>query len=239
MSSAVVALDITGQDVALVPRLVLGGKHADSRAVGKVTIGRSEALLLRPGQPGIDPYLATRLECDSGYSDYYLVQLSCTFWPFGTPIIRAAFEVALRQESDRGVPQPVVWSMDPLRLTTPVTRRRTVSIGSSVEIIPAVLPLTPKVERNTEFTSDMNYVVAAGEGESRAEWDFTATPAVDKLTGVHHLTFIARTPVRSRTEAHLALSAKRRERLGGLITYRADIPLSQRVLILSAHESKR
>ncbi|MER6132185.1 hypothetical protein [Streptomyces sp. NPDC001815] len=206
--------------------------------MGQVSIGRSEALLLGPGHEGVNAELAARLHQDSGTLHYHLVHLTCSFRPCDdTPTQSAVLSVALKQSGAPDLPQPVVWSMTPRKLATPVTRRRTVSLTPNVTLVPELLELGPAVEKTTEYEKDMWHVVAVGEGEAIAEWHFKTTPAVE-LLGMHHLVLITRSAVaRTGCSVHLGLAAKRRERLIVLIPYRADIPPNERVITLSAGAS--
>lgn len=216
MGSVPLLPEAASADVVLVRRHVLGGP-GDHRVSGQVSIGRSEAMQLRPDRPGLDTDLAQMLARDAKEHHYYLVSLTCTFRADPMPVEKARLSVALRQAPVPGVPEPLVWSMDPLRASTPVTHSRTLQIGPNAKFVPVGL------KRDELFTADLHHIVAEGEGESQVEWVFTKTEAVN-LVGVHRLTLVARTSARAPCHADLALAATRRERRFGLVAYRAEIP---------------
>jgi hypothetical protein len=170
------------------------------------------------------------LERDSATYAYHLVQLSCTFRPADDPIVESVFAVQLSAAD--GSP-PVVWSMDPQRLTTHVRHRRVVTLTPNATIIPELIGLEGSVEKTTEHRSEVYHVVAGGEGEPTAEWFFRATPAVE-LVGTYRLVLVARTPRKSRTTMDIAFQAKVRRRIGGVIPYRAHVPEAVRKLELDA-----
>lgn len=209
-------------DVDLVRRRTLGGP-GDMRVAGQIAIGRSEPKRLHPDSPEVGPELARQLEREAERHHYHLLMLSCTIRPAAAPVVRATFSVQLLQATVTGVPDPVVWSMDPLRRATPVKHRREISVGPSIKIIPEIVELGGTAGYTDEYTSQMWHVVGLGEGESQVEWVFTATPAVD-LTGVHHLGLVAKTSARVSCRADLALAATRQEKKLGLVPYRAEIP---------------
>lgn len=216
MGSVPLLPEVASANVVLVRRHVLGGP-GDHRVSGQISIGRSEAMRLRPDSPGLDAELAQVLVRDTEEHHYYLVSLTCTFRADPVPVEKARLSVVLCQAPVPGVPEPVVWSMDPLRASTPVTHSRTLHIGPNAKLAPVGL------ERNETFTADLHHIMAEGEGESQVEWVFTKTEAVD-LRGVHHLTLVARTSARVPCHADLALAATRWERRFGLVPYRAEIP---------------
>ncbi|MDQ4037231.1 MAG: hypothetical protein M3313_02485 [Actinomycetota bacterium] len=108
-------------------------------------------------------------------------------------------------------------------MSTDVVRRRNISGGSTVKLIPGASDTNAKVEKEETYTSTLPHVVAYGEGESIAEWRFDATQA-EIIDGVYRLPFVARTSWRVRCRAELVVAATCRERLGGLIPYRAELP---------------
>lgn len=213
--------EVASADVVLVRRHVLGGP-SDHRVSGQISIGRSEAMRLRPDSAGLDGELVQAVARDAEDQHYYLIWLSCTFRASSAPVMTARLSVALRQEPAWGVPEPVVWSMDPLRASTPVTHRRTRRFGPNVKI-PEIVGVDAATEHVWEFTSELCHIVAEGEGESQVEWTFTSTAATD-LMGVHRLSLIARTSAQIACRAELALSATRREKWFGLVPYGAEIP---------------
>lgn len=220
--------ELTEVEVDLVRRRTLGGP-GDHLVSGQVSLGRAEAVRLRRDTPGVSEELAVLIDAEAEDHHYYLVHLSCTFRAGDAPIVGAVLSVELLQARIAGVPDPLVWSMEPLRLATPMRRRRAVTLGPAGKFV----PVDSVVERVIEFETDVYHLVAQGEGESQVEWVFTATQAVD-LVGVHHLRLVARTSARVACRADLALAAKRRERRLGLVPYRADIPAAVRTVRLSA-----
>lgn len=218
MGSLPLLPEVARADVVLVRRRVLGGP-GDHQVSGQISIGRSEVMRLRPDSAGVDEELARMLARDDEKYHYHLVLLSCTFRTGSAPVVSARLSVALRRDHGDGVADAVVWSMDPLRASTPVIHRRTLHIGSNAKLVPEIV----RLERGREFTADLHHIVAEGEGESQVEWVFTKTKAVD-LVGVHHLTLVARTSTRVPCHADLALAATRRETRYGLVSYRAEIP---------------
>jgi hypothetical protein len=202
--------EVASADVDLVRRHVLGGP-GDRRVSGQVSIGRSEAVLLRPGSPWLEAEPAKTLIRDEDKYLYHLVMITCTFRTGPEPVIRARLSVALSPEPNDGSGEPVVWAMDPLRTSAPATARRTVRIGVNLKFVTAEM---------TRETPGLDHVIAEGEGERQVEWAFVA-PA---LAGVYRLSLVARTPVGSACRADLALAATRRETRLGVVPYRAEIP---------------
>jgi hypothetical protein len=213
--------EVADKDLELVRRHVLGGP-GDHRVSGQISLGRSEAIRLRPETAGLDPELVRALERDADAHHYYLLMLRCTFRAGSAPVVSARLSVALRQAAVRGVADPVVWSMDPLRAATPINHRRVLRLSPNIKILPAVSEFELASEHTQEYTSGLLHIVAQGEGESQVEWLFSRTRAVD-LVGVHHLHLVARTSARAPCRAELALAATREEKRFGLVRYRAAI----------------
>ena len=214
--------EVIDMDVDLIRRRVLGGPGAH-RVSGQVSIGRSEAVRLKPDSAGLDADLAQALMRGIDEYHYYLVLLSCTFRADSAPVVSARLSVALRQASVRDTAEPVVWSMDPLRASTAINHRRTLRINPSVKIVPEAVGIDGSVERGSEFTTNEHHIVAEGEGEGQVDWVFTATRTND-LVGIHHLSMVVRTSPRALCHADLALAAARREKRFGLVPYRAQVP---------------
>ncbi|WP_345608277.1 hypothetical protein [Pseudonocardia adelaidensis] len=213
---------VTDADLDLVRRRVLGGP-GDHRVSGQISLGRSEAIRLGPETAGLDQDLARALERDADHHRYYMIMFRCTFRTGSAPVVSARLSVALRQASVRGVADPVVWSMDPLRAATPVNHRRMLRLSPNIKILPETSEFGLAAEHSREYTSNLSHIVAQGEGESQVEWVFSKTEAVD-LVGVYHLHLVARTSARVSCRAELALAATREEKRFGLVRYRAAIP---------------
>lgn len=230
MTTTITLPDLVEYDVDLELRRTLGGPPGEQRIPRRVTIGRSTA---RPVTE-IDPELFP----DIGQDDtFHAISLSCSFRPGDEPLVSAVFSVALDRTDGEAAPAPEVWSMDPLKLTTPMKYVRTRSLTPKLKIVPQVADVDATRGSQVEYTADDPYVVASGEGESMAEWYFRTTPAVE-LVGIHYLSLIVRTPGPIETTARIALQAKIRRRLGGLIQYRATLPPGRREILIPARDGQ-
>jgi hypothetical protein len=222
MSSVPIVPDVVEADVLLVGRRVLGEDAGEPEVRGQVTIGRSDASLLRPGGVGIDDDLGPMLARDKGRYLYHLTMLGCTFRKETAPVISARLSVALLGEDGRRVSDAVVWSMAPLRASTPITEKLELTIGVNGKF---------GVKKTQDIPTDLVYLLAEGEGENPAEWMFAETKAVT-LAGVHRLSIVTRTPADHACRVDLALAATRREKRLGLVPYRAEIPPRVRTIEL-------
>lgn len=217
MESVPLLPEVASADVILVRRRVLGGPGAD-RVSGQISIGRSDAMRLRPDSAGLAAELRQAVVRDADEFHYYRICLNCTIRAGSSSVVEARLSVALRQAAVRDVPDPVVWSMDPLRASTPLTNRRVIRVNPEAKIA-----LGASAEYGREFTTELCHLFAVGEGESQVEWMFRATLAND-LVGVHRLSLVARTSARVACRAELAMSATCRGKRFALIPYRAEIP---------------
>jgi hypothetical protein len=222
MSSIPVLADVADVDVVLTGRRVLGEHAGELEVAGQVSIGRSDASLLRPGGVGIDDDLGRMLARDKGRYLYHVAMLSCTFRTNSERVVAARLSVALLGEDGARVPDAVVWSMDPLRASTPITAKLELNIGVNGKF---------GVKRTQDIPTDLVYLLAEGEGENPAEWLFAETRAVS-LAGVHRLGVVTRTPADRACRIDLALAATRREKRLGLVPYRARIPSRVRTIEL-------
>lgn len=209
------------EDVDWDERAVLGTYPLDGDTPARASIGHSEAVLLRPDTPGVEPDLAHRLAQEAATA-YLLLRLVCSFRPDGAPITKAT--LAVRLSSAGG--EAVVWSMSPERLATPVKHSRTVSLGPTVNLLGSSLEAV-QVGRTREYEASEPYLTAAGAGEPTAEWYFTRTAAVD-LSGQHDLTLVGRAPAGQQVCVDIGLQAQVRH----LKTFRGRLPASQRQLLL-------
>lgn len=200
-------------EVLLVRRRVLGAPETPD-AAGRISIGHSDAHLLEPGGTGVDDGLARMLARDGHRYRYHLVQLRCTFRDGAGPVVGARLSVALRSADSAEVSDAVVWSMDPLRASTPITDTVEATIGLDGRFA---------VKRTREIPKELVYLRAEGEGENPAEWVFDKTPAV-ALAGSHRLSLVTRTSAGGGWRAELALAATRQDKWLGLVPYRAQIP---------------
>lgn len=222
MGSIPILPDAVEADVVLIGRRVLGQGTGEQEVAGQVSIGRSDALLLRPGGVGIDDDLGRMLARDKGRYLYHVAMLGCTFRRGSAPVVDARLSVALLGADGERVPDAVVWSMDPLRASTPITGKLALNIGVNGKF---------GVSKTQDIPLDLVYLLAQGEGENPAEWIFSETKAVS-LAGVHRLSVVIRTPAERACRVDLALAATRREKRLGVVPYRAQIPPHVRAIEL-------
>ncbi|MDQ3764041.1 MAG: hypothetical protein M3460_21310 [Actinomycetota bacterium] len=237
MTSIITLPELVEHDVDLEQRRTLGGPQGTQRIPHRVTIGRSEAQPLLQNHPDVDADLAALFSGPTSRHGFYVIHLSCSFRPGNDPLVSAVFSVALDRTDGATEPAPEVWSMDPLKLTTPIKYVRTRSLTPKLKIVPQVIDVDAAQGSQVEYSAEHYYVVASGEGEPTAEWYFRATPAVE-LVGIHHLSLIVRTPGSIGTKARIALQAKIRRRLGGLIQYNAKLPPGHREILIPAREAQ-
>ncbi len=133
---------------------------------GQISIGRSEALRLRPDSGGVDAELARMLARDEEKYHYHLVLLSCTFRTGSAPVVSARLSVALHRDHGDGVTDAVVWSMDPLRASTPVTDRLKLGIDLNGKFVVERTRIQADVgqaQRSSRYPSARPTAASAGE----------------------------------------------------------------------------
>ena len=170
------------------------------------------------------------------YVDFYSSQhhaenVGRLFRPDDEPVVETRVGVRLTRSVGRlgagdDVPgTPIVWSLSPEVLSTPVTTKVGFSLTPKLMLVPVEVSVGGTHER--EYTQEDNYVVGTGRDEGTAQWFFRRTRSV-ALEGMHELRLVIRAPAGASTTAEVMVTAKVRRRLAGVLPYRATLPPSLR-----------
>lgn len=154
----------------------------------RLTVGRSDALCVEPGEVIADPTVASYLRERS--EDLVLIRLALrmSFRPSGEERFdRALFVVTLRAVDD-DADEPFARVLVPDRLESgPATSSKGLTFG----LHGGVLGASVDAQRSSSKTVEVQqpYVYAAGQGESDPEWRYERTETMD-LLGSHEMAMI-------------------------------------------------
>jgi hypothetical protein len=167
---------------------------------------------------GNDPELLRYITSRNSQHRFALVAFSCTFNPQGdAEFVKAWVEVQLSRDDGSSGPQPVAYSMQPLKGDTPQQLSRTVKIGSDLKILQqgAEVQLTQNVENL--------FIEALYEGQSNPAWELSRTPAAS-IKGVQRFSMVVQQPNQAPSSGSVTISASVEKKRFGVFTYKAVSP---------------
>lgn len=217
------------RDLVLTPMGVLrdpggpgpAGGDGPEPLAGRVRIGGPHAVRLTPEELAADPELARYAKDQAALYDHYLVRLAITF-ATGPREPRLEFaHVGITLSSTGWAPQPVVHSMDPLRLTDEVRSQRSWRLGPQLALLGAEASLG-ELGRTRDFTTHQPLVQAMDLGSARPAWEFRRTEATE-LTGSYPLGLVVRCGAGTVTELSCTVTAGVKPG-GPLRRYRRELP---------------
>lgn len=201
------------------------GKH---RAAGipnltnRVSIGGPYAVSVTAEYVASDPGLRAFVESEASRFTYHLVHMSTSFAEApGEPRLETA-TFSLKLATPIGSPEPVAWSMAPLRITDTVHVERRLTLGPQLKLKDAEVS-GGQFEQATSWQRAEVFLQAQRELRSDPEWEFRHTRTM-RLHGSFRLTMVVRAarnePVRI---TGTVLAATR----GNLLRrYRGELPAS-------------
>jgi hypothetical protein len=187
--------------VALVGEEVLGRSSAP--VLDRVTFGLDGPALIARDDPRLPPEAAAKIDADARAFTYFQVRFSCSFRRNGQPIRSARLQVSLSGAANGSQP-PVAWSMQPQKLMSPRGRIKSITFSPEIKL-PAVGVSFGQVE--IAPAAEVGFVVATGELQAQAVWDFRAT-ATTQLEGSQDLVLIVRCGADDSVHGDVYLSAK-------------------------------
>jgi hypothetical protein len=172
-------------DADALPTATLG---ASREVRSKVSVGRSDVLVVNPSDAIEDPELATFLSARE--QEVLLVRIG--FRMSFRPAPEERFERALfsvEMYATDGLAPPFARILLPDRLATgPFTLNRSLRVGVRAGV--PGLELTAEGVTSAASEKQLSYVVAAGVGESDPEWRYSQTPTTT-LEGSHEMAMVA------------------------------------------------
>lgn len=153
--------------------------------------------------------------------EFYLGRLTCTLrQDDDNPFASAVIEVTLSTvEQDH--PDPIAWSMDPLRLFDSVPGSRKISVSPSLTILG--VGLQGAAEAGSQRERKETVLEALYERESTPTWALYRTGSTP-LRGGYRFDLVIRVPRNCTGLGRIAASATVQRKRFGLITYRAMLP---------------
>lgn len=188
---------------------------------GRVRVGGPHAVRLTPEELAADPELARYAKDQAALYDHYLVRLAVTF-ATGPREPRLEFaHVGITLSSTGWAPQPVVHSMDPLRLTDEVRSQRSWRLGPQLALFGAEASLG-ELGGGKDFTTQQPLVQAMDLGSAKPAWEFRRTMS-NELSGSYPLALVVRCGTGVVTELSCTVTAGVKP--GGLMRrYRRELP---------------
>lgn len=153
--------------------------------------------------------------------EFYLGRLTCTLRhddddPFASAIVEVALSTA---EADH--PDPIAWSMDPLRLFDSVPASRKISVSPSLTILG--VGIKGAAEAGSQRQRKETFLEALYERESTPTWTMYRTSSTP-LRGSHRFDLVVRAAQGTTAVGTVAASATVQRKRLGLIVYRAVFP---------------
>jgi len=167
-----------------------------------------------------DVQLRTFIEGEAAHAVFHLVHAAVTFEsaPADPPLELAVLGLRLSAVAGAiGGPDPVAWSMAPLRTTHPVQQSTTWRLGPKLTVLEVEASLG-EVERTTSHRMDEVFIEAGRLLRSDPEWRFRRT-STSALDGAHRLVMVVRGARDAGVRAEVSVQATVRRR--GLLGYRS------------------
>lgn len=209
----------------------------------RIELGTTDTPILRDrlsiGEPiifEISPDMVTEdelreyLRSERASSKYSLLDLVVNVRP-GDGEVFSDLGVGVRLSgSDPSRPEPIAWSLSPMRLSTFVPVRRTVGLTVKAGLV------EPKIEHQSEQTYQEDLVVAFGKRESNFEWHFKGDRQ-RPLVGAYQMQAVIKSPAGCDFQMQIVVAATvQRSRLNFRAhRYRAVLPPSVHIVLQSAH----
>jgi hypothetical protein len=198
------------------------GAHEAARVpplTDRIALGGPVAVAVTPDYVADDPGLRAFVAGEAAHAVYYLVHLSVSFAaePASPRLDSAALDLTLSGPAD--APQPVAWSMSPLRVSDPVQLERRFSLGPELKLADVSVKLG-ELDRTVSRQREDIFLQAQGELRADPRWEFQHTPAA-RLYGSFRLIMV----VRAATGQPTSLSATIRAATKGnlLRRYRREL----------------
>lgn len=186
---------------------------------GRVAFGGPLAVPVTSDYVTDDPVLRVFVEREAAHSVYHLVHMSVSF--AGEPATPRLDSVVIELTmSSTGGPEPVAWSMAPLRITDPVQIERGFRLGPNLKLQDLEVGVG---EFEWKASSSRSEIFLQAHRELRADpaWEFRRTAAM-ALYGSHRLIMVVRS---ARDEATSVTGTIRAATKGNLLRrYRRDLP---------------
>jgi hypothetical protein len=207
--------DLPETEVFLEPKRTKGAGPA---AAPRLTVGGPFPTALSADTADPDDHeLRAFLASEARTHAYWLVLLSCTFRrDDDEPFSRASVNLTLRRDDGKEEPAPVAWSMRPTSLLQVRPIPWTIKLGITLKILNVETEWHPGDRTQAA-------VLALGELEPNAGWEFSKTPAAP-LLGTQRLAMIVRTPRGVKTVGDLSVDALITRRRFGLVPHTSMFP---------------
>jgi hypothetical protein len=178
--------DVTFYDVDLQPRVELGAADAVILP-GRLSIGEPIMFAISPELASEDNSLREYLRAEAAASTYFVLDLVVTARPDnGEAFSELGLGVRLRG-GDPAQPEPIAWSLSPMRSSSLIPVRRTVGLTVKAGLV------EPKIEQQSEQNREDNFVVAFGMRESNFEWRYRGSRQ-HPLDGTYQMQAVIKSP---------------------------------------------
>ncbi len=218
-SAALLQLDkVTFYDVDLQPRVELGAADVAILS-GRLSVGEPLLFAISPDLVTDDDVLREYLRAEAASSTYLLLDLVISVRP-GDGELFDGLGVGVRLHGgDPAQPEPIAWSLSPMRSSDPVPVRRTVGLTVKAGLV------EPKFEQQSEQTRQDDFVVAFGKRESSFEWRYRGSRQ-RPLVGTYQMQAVVKSPADVDVHANIVVAATvQLPRLGlNARRYRAVLP---------------
>jgi hypothetical protein len=181
------------RELTLEPVTETRGDHEAARLpplTRRIALGGPLAVPVTPDYVAGYPDLRTFVEQEAGHSTYRLVHLSVSFAAEPAAPRLEAVTLEFRLTAAREAPQPVAWSMAPLRLTDVAHVERSFRLGPHLKLEDVEVSAV-EYEKVTSRQQVEVFLQAQRELRSDPAWEFRRTRALD-LYGSHRLVMVVR-----------------------------------------------
>ncbi|MGY4991903.1 hypothetical protein [Streptomyces nigrescens] len=204
----------TMEDVILEPRLELGGRTAEERVAGLISLGRP---IVQPLESDVveDRQLKQFMEGIGASNRFAAVHIVISFHGEGRSLEGVVVALSLSHEGAPEIPAPIAWSLSPLKVA------KATSIVGRIGLTAKLGIVSYEMSRASESSVDEPFLIAVGERESDPEWHFVGSKR-NPIAGVHTLSAIIQASAKIRVHAGLLVAATIRSRFG-LVRYRAQL----------------
>jgi hypothetical protein len=186
---------------------------------GRITLGGPYAVAVTADYVADDRDLRAFVENEAAHRVYHIVHMSVSFAgePARPRLHRAAIEIRL---SGTAAPEPVAWSMSPLRVTDSVQVERSFRLGPELKLHDVEVS-GAEVEQKESWQRTQVFLQAQRVLRSDPAWEFTRTKTMS-MYGSYRLIMVVRAARDEVTSFSGTVTAATRGNL--LRRYRRELP---------------
>lgn len=207
--------DLRWSETSLVPeeRVTKGvpNRAPDGDLESRILLGGPICRPLEKALAADDPALVA-LTAEQENAAYTMTDLAVTFDGSEDERIEKVW-VQIKLTATQSPQPPIVWSMTPEKVSSPVEMFGSVEIKANLKVFTTGATASRKTTGEATFLEALNLL------RPDPVWEFSRSPA-HAIKGAHRLVLVVRSPARTAVEGRLSITASIRRKYWNIIPYR-------------------